>query len=77
MQASASGHLDGFQIETVAFPLGLKHHVEQRLDFPCDFLMNSRRRLSLSTSVQPVSSGWAGRRRQISSLRAVNSAVRS
>src|ERR1019366_3476131 len=76
MQPGASGHFDGLQVQAGALPLGRKHYLEKRLDFPCDFLMNSRSRF-FSASVQPAASGSAGRKRQICSLTAVNSAVRS
>src|ERR1019366_4140629 len=76
MQPGASGHFDGLQVQAGALPLGRKHSLEKRLDFPCDFLMNSRSRF-FSASVQPAASGSAGRKRQICSLTAVNSAVRS
>jgi len=44
MEAGAGGHLDSLQVETMTLSLGLKHYLEKRLDFPCDFLMNSSSR---------------------------------
>jgi hypothetical protein len=76
VQAGASGHFDGLQVQAGVLPLCRKHYLEKRLDFPCDFLMNRSSRF-FSASVQPAGSGSAGRERQICSLMAVNSAVRS
>ena len=76
MKARAGRHLDRLQVESMALPLGRKDYLEKRLDFPCDFLMNSSSRF-FSASLQPVGSGSAGRRRQIRSLRAVSSALSS
>jgi len=76
MKAGAGGHLDRFQIESLTLALGREDYVEKRLDFPCDFLINSSSRF-FPVSVQPVGSGSVERRRQIRSLRAVSSAPRS
>jgi len=40
MKSRASSHLDRFQVETMALVLGGKDYLEERLDFPRDFLMN-------------------------------------
>ena len=70
VQPSASGHFDGLQVQAGVLLLCRKHYLEKRLDFPCDFLMNSSSRF-FSASVQPAGSGSAGRQRQICSLTAV------
>jgi hypothetical protein len=75
LPAGASGHFDGFQVQAGVLPPCRKHYLEKRLDFPCDFLMNSSSRL-FSASVQPAGSGSAGRERQICSLMAVNAKCR-
>jgi hypothetical protein len=76
VQTGAGSHLDCFQIEAMVFALRSQYYLEERLDFPCDFLMNSSSRF-LSTSVQPVASASTERRRQICSLSCVSSAVKS
>jgi len=76
VQPGTGGHLDGFQIQTSVLALGRKHYLKNRLDFPCDFLMYSSSRF-FSASVQLPASAAAERDRQISSLTAVNSAVKS
>ena len=53
MHVGASSHFDGFQIQARTFALRGKYYLEERLDFPCDFLMNNSSRF-FSTSVQPV-----------------------
>jgi len=70
VQASASRHLDCFQVPSAALPPRPQHYLEKRLDFPCDFLMNVSSRF-FSASVQPVWSGSTGRKRQICSFTAV------
>ena len=76
MQAGAQGHFQGFQVPPGFLSPAIKCYLEKRLNFACDFLMNSGSSF-FSSSVQPASSDSTGRRRQIFSLSEVNSAASS